>query len=302
MNKVIAIVGPTASGKTELSVKIAEHFNTEIISADSRQVYRNIPIVSSVPTLDERKGIKHYFLEILNLDEEFNAGIFAKETRKIINRLFRKSKIPIIVGGSGLYVKALIDGLFEIDIESKEIREELNNILIEKGKEYLYDRLKKIDPESANKITPSFYRRVIRALEVFYCSGVPISKLQKENISVPHFNSIQFGISMVREKLYERINKRVDKMLECGLIDEIRNLLRKGYHYKTHNSLNTVGIKEVVRYLENEFDYNTMTEEIKKNTRRFAKRQLTWFRKDKRIIWVDASENIYNDIIKILEK
>lgn len=286
---VLAIVGPTASGKTSLSIALAKIIDAEIVSCDSRQVYKYIPIATCAPTQEELKQVKHYFVNELKPEEEFNAGEFSKRARQRIKELQKKGKNAIIVGGSGLYLKALIDGFFEADIEDSSIREKLYVTLEEKGQEYLFRELKKVDPESAEKMDASKVRRVIRALEVFYGTGRRISELQKENVR-PDFKCLQAGILFDREVLYTRINNRVDEMLRKGLIDEVRNLQKKGYSYKTHNSLNTVGIKEVFRYLENEFTKEQMADLIKLNTRRYAKRQMTWFNKDKRIKWLEMNE------------
>lgn len=301
MKKFIAIVGPTASGKTAISIELAKVLNAEIISADSRQIYKNIPISTATPSLVEREGIKHYFLEEIELSTEYNAGEFGREGRIKLEEIFHNGKFPLVVGGSGLYLQSLIDGLFDEEVESKEIRKELNIELEKHGKEYLYEKLKQIDPESAEKMTANFYRRVIRALEVFYATGKKISDLHKNNVKT-EFEAVQFGLDFDRELLYNKINLRVDKMMDLGLISEIQWLKDNGYHYKTHNSLNTVGIKEVFKYFEGEYTLEEMINFIKQNTRRYAKRQLSWFRRDKRIHWIDGSKNnkeIVKDIIEI---
>ena len=301
MKKYIAIVGPTSSGKTAISIELAKSLNAEVISADSRQIYKNIPISTATPTLEERQGIKHYFLEEIELENEYNAGDFGKEARVKIEEIFRKGKFPLVVGGSGLYIKSLIDGFFEEEIENKEIRKELYNEMEKFGKEYIYEKLKTVDEESASKMSSHFYRRVIRALEVFYVTGKKMSDLQKQNVQ-PDFEAVQFGLILDREYLYDRINKRVDEMIETGLLKEIEWLKDNGYHYKTHNSLNTVGIKEVFKYFEGEYTYEEMVNMIKQNSRRYAKRQMTWFRKDKRIIWVDVQIQRKKIISEIFEK
>ena len=299
MKKVIAIAGPTASGKTQISIEIALKLNGIIISADSRQVYKHIPITSAVPSKEERKGIKHYFIEELEPDMDFNAGEFGKNGRKIIKNIFAKGKQPVICGGSGLYLKSLIDGFFEEDAKNKEIKDTLNEKLITKGKEYLYNELMKIDPVTASKITPDFSRRIIRALEVFYTSGKRMSELQKEKIDID-FETAQYGLEWERELLYERINKRVDNMIDNGLILEVKKLIENGFSYKTHNSLNTVGIKEVMKHLEGEYSFDEMVSLIKQNTRRFAKRQITWFKRDSRIKWIQMNPN--DDFVKKAEE
>ncbi|MCX7833070.1 MAG: tRNA (adenosine(37)-N6)-dimethylallyltransferase MiaA [Ignavibacteria bacterium] len=295
-NKVLVIVGPTASGKTKYSVEIAKKINGEIISADSRQIYKNISIATAVPDKKQRKIVKHHFIEELELEEEYNAGKFGIEARNRIEEIFKKDKVPIVVGGSGLYIKSLIDGLFVAEPVSYEIRQKLNNLLEKKGKEYLYNELKKIDPETALKLKPHFFRRVIRALEVYYQTGEKISNLQKCKPEI-NFKFLQVGLNVERSFLYERINNRVDDMIKKGLIAEIENLYNKGYDYKKYNSLNTVGIKEVFQYLNNELTYNEMIDKIKQNSRRYAKRQMTWFRKDKRINWIFIEKSTKEDSI-----
>jgi len=290
MKKVLAIIGPTASGKTKLSVEIAKHYNGEIISADSRQIYKHIPIATSSPSKEDLNSVKHYFINELELLEDFNAGQFGKEGRELVEDIFSRNKQPIIVGGSGLYVRSLIDGLFEDEIESKTVRNDLYEKLKEHGEEFLYIELKRIDEETASKIPRGKIRRVIRALEVYYESGKKMSEFHNEKIEID-FVTIQIGLLLERKYLYRRINERVDEMFANGLSDEVENLQTKGYNYKTHNSLNTVGIKEVIKYFEGEYDFETMKELIKQNTRRYAKRQMTWFRKDKRINWIEVGED-----------
>lgn len=315
--KILALVGPTASGKTGLSYLIAnqikEILNSEpvIISADSRQVYKHVAIAASYPPDEYLKKFKHYFIGELEPDNEFNAGEFGKKAREIIFSLLADNKIPLIVGGSGLYINSLIYGLFDYDEAIEEeglkdkqkiIRRSLTERLDKEGIDSLLDELKKVDEVSAGRMANVNQRRIIRALEVFYTTGIPISKLQKKKIDVG-FETVQFALKWERSKLYERINKRVDEMIKNGLLSEIQSLKDKGYNYKEYNSLNSVGVKEVFDYLSGIITYERMVELIKQNTLRFAKRQLTWFRKDKNINWIDvddekelefAAEEIFN--------
>lgn len=287
--KVLAIVGPTASGKTKLAIEAAKSLNGEIISADSRQNYKHIPISTATPSIEEREGIKHHFLQELNLTEKFTAGEFGKSARKIIDEIFENDKIPVICGGSGLYIKSLIDGFFEEEVYDEAVRKNLYQLLKDKGKDFIYNELKEIDKLAASSMLPQNTRRVIRALEVYFASGKRMSELQQHKIEI-NFRTVQIGLYLDRKFLYERINKRVDEMIEGGLVDEVERLKSNGYDWRTYNSLNTVGIKEVFGYLEGQLEYKEMVELIKQNTRRYAKRQMTWFKADTRILWLEVTE------------
>lgn len=304
--KVLTITGPTASGKTELALLISEKIKVnrkneiEIISADSRQIFRHIPISTAQPFVKDLKKIKHHFVSELEIDEEFSAGEFGKKGRKIIDEVFQRGNILLIVGGSGLYLNSLLYGLFSyenIDDENlfkqkKElIRKELYSKSERNGLDSLVSELKKVDPETISKMKEITERRVIRALEVYYLTGIPISIHQRRKIDI-NFTPVIIGITWDRKILYERINKRTEYMIEHGLIDEVKNLKQKGYHYRNYVSLNTVGIKEAFDYLDNKISYQKMLELIKQNTRRYAKRQLTWFKRDKNIKWFNVSDNI----------
>ena len=304
--RILTIIGPTASGKTEFAIKTAEslrsEFNkdVEIISADSRQVYKHIPIATAQPSKEDLGKFKHYFINELELEEDFNAGDFGKKGRDIIKKIINSGKIPIIVGGSGLYIDSLVTGLFDFEAltddedlkkSQKQIREKLYDELKSSGLEKLVNKLKKVDPETVKNIPQVTERRVIRALEVFYLTGVPISAHKSKKINI-EFTPVKIGIKHNREELYKRINERVDNMLAIGLIDEVKALKEKAYHYKDYNSLNTVGIKEVFDWLDDKISYDRMIELIKQNTRRFAKRQMTWFRRYKDIKWTDINSEI----------
>ena len=282
--KVVVIAGPTASGKSELGIILARKLNGEIISADSRQIFKGMNIGTATPSEEELKEIPHHFINDFYPDEEFNASKFEISALKLIEKIFQGEKIPVVVGGSGLYVRALVDGIMDIVDADKEYREYLHSIRNEKGNEELYKLLEKTDPEAAEKMLPQNWKRVMRALEVFHLSGKSILQLQKEYKREAKFDFILIGIDWERSVLYERIEKRVDEMINAGLVDEVKSLLNAGYS-KDLNALNTVGYKEIIAYLEGEYDLNRAVELIKRNTRRFAKRQLTWFRKDERIHW-----------------
>ncbi len=300
--KVIVIVGPTCSGKTDLSLQLAEKLNTEIISADSKQVFKYLNIGTAKPNKNYRNKIKHHFIDNLEPDEYFNVSIFENQSLKVIEDLFKKEKIPIVVGGSGLYVKALVDGIFNSVDSDEQIRGQLQRKKEEFGIEYLYEELKSVDPKSAEKMLPQNYKRVMRALEVYYLTGQTIDKHQEKYKRELNIDFKQYGLMWDRKKLYENIENRVDMMIQNGLVDEVNSILKRGYS-KELNALNTVGYKEVISFLENDIEYEKMIDLIKRNTRRFAKRQLTWFRADKRIYWYDINDKsefeiITDDIIK----
>lgn len=296
--KVIVIVGPTCSGKTKLSLILAEKLQTEIISADSRQIYKYLTIGTAKPDTIDLNSVKHHFIDQLNPDEEFNADIFSRKARKIISELVKKNKIPIVVGGSGLYIKALIDGITATVDSDKFLRDELLQLRNKYGNDYLYNELKKIDPESADKMLPQNWKRVIRAIEVYKLTGKPIWQHHKENKVSNEFDFIQYGLLWDRKTLYSNIEKRVDEMIKKGLIEEVKMILNMGYS-KENNSLNSLGYKEIIDLLENKITLNEAVNLIKRNTRRFAKRQLTWFNADKRIHWFELHS--FDDIDLIAE-
>jgi tRNA dimethylallyltransferase len=302
MKKVLVLCGPTASGKTKLSICISRLLNCEIINADSRQIYNYLNIGTAKPTLDERKHVKHYFVDIVNPDEHYDAGIFGEQGRRKVEEIFQRKKIPLIVGGSGLYIQSLIDGLFEGPKRDYKIRKELELRIEKEGIGMLYDELKKIDPEAAQKTDPTKKRRIIRDLEVYYLTHTPISKLQKENLIEIDFKPFIWGLTWERDVLYHRVNSRTDEMIRSGLVEETCNLLSMGYD-RSLNSLQTVGYKECISFLENKIKYQEMIELIKQNTRHYVKRQLTWFNRDKRIKWIHIEsesefEKYAEDIVK----
>ena len=301
--RVIVLAGPTCSGKTYVSLQLSQHIQSEIISADSRQVYQFLNIGTAKPTADELKKTKHHLVDCFTPDIDYNASKFEIDSLKLIENILQQGKVPIVTGGSGLYIKALVDGIFN----SVDTDEELRADYLEKrktlGDEYLYKELEKVDPESAVKMLPQNWKRVIRALEVFHLTGEPIWKLQESYKRDVDYDFIQFGLNWNRELLYKRIENRVDSMIEQGLVEETKNILAMGYS-KELNSLNTVGYKEIIAHLEGEITLERSIELVKRNTRRFAKRQMTWFRKDKRIIWIDinSEEDLYTVPQKLINQ
>jgi len=284
---VIVIVGPTCSGKSYLGLKLAQLINGEIISADSRQIYKRLNIATAKPTLEELQKVKHHFIDILNPHEDYDANKFSLDAEKIIDDIHERSKTAIVVGGSGLYVKALIDGIVDSADKDENLRKKLLAKKEKYGNEFLYNELIKVDPISAEKMLPQNWKRVIRALEVFYLTGKPIWQHHSSQNKNSKFSFYQIGLNWNREALYTRIEERIDKMIEAGLVDEVTGILNDDYDKKL-NSLNTVGYKEIISYIENEITLSRAIDLIKRNTRRYAKRQLTWFRADERIKWFNV--------------
>ena len=284
-NKVaIVLVGPTGVGKTALSVQLADEIPVEIISADSRQIYKYLNIGTAKPSDEILARIPHHFIDMLEPDENYSAGQFGLQAREVIEQIFQREKIPLIVGGSGLYLKALLDGFFEGDVRDERIRNSLERRLEEEGSEPLYNDLVKLDKTAAAKIHPNNGQRIIRALEVCLTSDAKFSDLQKKKLPDPDFTVLKFGINKPRSQLYADIDRRVDQMFENGLLAEVVGILERGFE-KNLNSLNSVGYKEVIDYLEGNLDFETCVKLIKQNSRRYAKRQLTWFRADDEIRW-----------------
>lgn len=303
-NRIIVIVGPTAVGKTYVSVELAKKLNTEIISADSMQIYKGMNIGTAKITEEEKHGIIHHMINIVSPDEDYSVSEFKYEAEKIIDKMLLTNNIPIIVGGSGLYVNSLIYDLDFGNAKSDEkLREYYTYYYKEHGEDALYDKLMRIDPESAEKIHKNNIKRVIRALEVYDITGKKFSELNTDIRKESNkYDCILIGLSMERKTLYERINQRVDEMLLKGLVDEVKSLIEKRYD-KNLVSMRGIGYKEIIDYLEGNMDYEEAVNILKRNTRRFAKRQYTWFLKDENIKWfsMDNLEEIDNTIKSILE-
>lgn len=308
---IVIIAGPTASGKTALAIKLAKLLNGEVISADSMQIYRYMNIGTAKPTVEEMENVPHHLIDIINPDEEFSVALFKKYADEKIREITTKDKLPIIVGGTGLYINSLTYHLnFSDSAEDKEYREYLSNLAENHGNEYVYNMLKKVDPDAANKIHPNNLKRVIRALEVFKNTGTKISEYQKETqMHESDYNFYYIALDMPRDILYDRINKRVDTMVSKGLVEEVIKLKEMGYH-RNLQSMQAIGYKEIFDYIEGDLSLQDSIELIKRNSRRYAKRQLTWFRKDSRINWINVfnqnidtiCSNIINDIEGFLKR
>lgn len=282
---VVIITGPTCSGKTFVGIELAKKMNGEIISADSRQCYKHLDIGTAKPSREELESVKHHFIDTHQPDQEFNASIFEHQSLHIIEELFKHDKLPIVVGGSGLYIKSLTDGIFDDVDNDEDFRNMMKDLKDKFGNEYIYQMLMEKDPKTAETMLPQNWKRVIRALEVLHVTGKSIREVQNEYERNLDIKFLQFGLNWEREILYQRINQRVDEMISAGLLEEVKSFKERGYT-NALNSLNTVGYKEIFGYLDNIISLERAIELIKRNTRRFAKRQMTWFRRDDRIEWM----------------
>lgn len=293
------MAGPTGSGKTDLSIELARRFGAPVLSFDSRQVFRGMATGTAQPTEEQLFAAAHYFIADREVTEEYNSGKFAEEALDLLDRLFEKHPYVVAVGGSGLYIDALCYGFDELPEADKELRGELEKRLVEEGVEALAEELRMLDPDYYEEVDRNNPARVLRALEVCIATGKPYSSQRSGRRAVRNFNIVKTGIEMLREELYVRINRRVDIMMEQGLEAEARRL----YHLKGLNSLNTVGYKELFAYFDGESTLEEAVELIKRNSRRYAKRQVTWFGRDKEIRWFarDEADKIENFIKKFAE-
>ena len=300
--KVIVIVGPTASGKTSLSIELAKKINGEIVSCDSMQIYKDMDIGTAKPTQEEMQGIPHYLIDNVEPNQRYSVADFKKDAENAIEEILSKGKTPIVVGGTGLYIDSLIYGIEYNDIKLDEkYREELMEISeTQEGLEKLYEEAKKIDEKAMEKISPNDKKRIIRILEIYKATGKNKTEqeIQSRKNEVKYDYKV-FGINIERPILYERINKRVDTMLEQGLIDEVKKLIRKYPEFPT--AMQAIGYKEIVQYLNNELTKEEAIEKIKQETRRYAKRQITWFKRIENIKWLNGLEKTQNNIDIILE-
>jgi tRNA dimethylallyltransferase len=295
-SKILVLIGPTGSGKTAISLPLARILHGEIISADSRQIYRHLDIGTAKPTHSQRSAVRHHFIDEVPPDAVVTAGEFGERGRRVVAELLGEGKVPIVVGGSGLYIRSLIDGLFEGPATNAECREFLRERLETEGLESLVQELVEVDPATAAHIDRSNPRRVLRALEFYHSTGMPLSTQQRDRkVTIP-FTAFQFGLEWARDVLFRRINERCDAILAGGLLDEVEQLKRLGY-LSTLQALNTVGYKEAFALRSGLISYEEMVQLFKQNSRRYAKRQLTWFRRDSRIRWIPMEEPMSPEVV-----
>ena len=306
-NKIplIAVVGPTASGKTALGVEIARMVGGEVVSCDSMQLYKGMDIASAKPTFEEMCGVKHHMISVADMNEKYSVARYVDEAEKVIDDIYSRGKIPVLVGGTGLYFSSLVDNVeFADEPDNAELREKLNNEAEMFGNEEMLKKLAEIDPECAAKLHPNNLKRILRALEVYYSTGVTMTEQQRmSKLNPSRYDLIAVGLRFNdREKLYDRINRRVDIMLENGLLNEAKETMTA----ESATAAQAIGHKELFPYLKGECSLEEAVENLKRETRRYAKRQITWFSRDERINWIDADdgdfEKIIEKFIKILEK
>ena len=293
---LIILTGPTAVGKTKLSIELAKAVNGEIISADSMQVYKHMDIGSAKIKKEEMCGVPHHLIDVLEPDEEFHVVRFQEMAKQAMEEIYAKGKVPILAGGTGFYIQAVVKDIdFSKESEKSPVREELEELAEEKGCEYLHERLQQVDPKSAEKIHANNVKRVIRALEYFELTGKPISLHNEEEAAKESpYNVAYFVLNDVRKRLYERIDARVDAMLQEGLVEEVSGLAKKGYT-KDMVSMQGLGYKEILSYLDGSYTLDEAVYILKRDTRHFAKRQLTWFKREKDVIWVNKQDFHYEE-------
>ena len=296
---LIVIFGPTASGKSNLAVKIAKEVNGEIVTADSMQVYKRMNIGTAKPTYEEMQGIAHHMIDVCEPNENYSLARYVDDAEKVIRGVAQKGKVPILAGGTGLYIDTLINGTILSETNSDDkYREFLYQEAEKKGAEYVHNLLKEVDIKSAQSIHPNNLKRVIRALEFYKVSGIRQSEhIEKEEKKDTPYKSVKFGIATEREKLYEKINLRVDEMLKSGLVEEVQTLKNEGID-EQYTSMQGIGYKEVLLYLNGYLNYDEMSELIKKATRNYAKRQITWFKREQNTTWIDPSNEKISEIFK----
>ena len=303
INALLVILGPTGVGKTEAAIDLSKRLKAEIISADSRKIYKGMDIGTAKPSHAIRQRIPHHLIDILSPEETFNAADFKRQAEETIQRVQEEDKLPILVGGSGLYIRAVVNGLFVGPGTDWDLRERLKEKERKEGRGALYKELERVDPLAASRLHPHDERRIIRALEVYQLSGRPISFYQRQTPSSLS-NTVIIGLTKKRESLYRSINMRVEKMVEEGLIREVKSLLANGYSEELP-SMQGLGYQQIIGHLKGKYSKEEAIRLIKRDTRRFARRQLNWFKKDSRILWLDRDEFssvslLSDEIIKIL--
>lgn len=302
-NPLITLCGPTAVGKTELSLQIAEKFSCEIIGVDSMQVYRFMDIGTAKPSLSERARVPHYLIDVVDPDEDFTLAKFTKEAGAAIKKIYAHKNIPLLVGGTGLYYKGLLEGFFDENIyeselnendsseKAKTLKEELLKRLVDEGNEKLHSELSKVDPDSAERIHPNDSQRLLRGLEIYYSTGIPWTRhLINQKKKGHQFNTLKIGLTRTREELYDRINQRVRLMSEQGLLDEVKKILDMGYD-KSLKAMQSIGYRHMINFIDGTWTWEQTLGLLARDTRRYAKRQYTWFNNDPEIIWHDVKES-----------
>jgi tRNA dimethylallyltransferase len=288
--KVIIIAGPTASGKTAVALTLAREFQAAIVSADSVQVYRFLDIGSAKPTLSERNSVEHYMIDIRYPDQDFNAGDYVREARTVIEKIVEKSMVPLVVGGTGLYIRSLRGGIADLPQADIKLRSKFRELEQNQGNGFLFRKLEAVDPVSAQKIDPSNLGRILRALEIFELTGRPISEFHKDHaLRDCPYEILYIGLTSQREKLYRSIDNRVDSMINGGLLEEVQDLFDRGYN-KNLKSLQSLGYRHAGMVLTGEMELTEATQVMKRDTRHYAKRQLTWFRSEPDVRWFDPQE------------
>lgn len=299
-NKIIAVAGPTASGKTALSVKIAKELGGEVVSCDSMQIYKGMDIGTAKPSLEERCGVPHHMIDIISPDEKYNVVSYKRDAEAAIDDILKRGRVPVLAGGTGLYMDSVLSNTaFSENSSFSVARERLEKLFEEKGREYIFEMLEKIDPEAAEKIHPNNTRRVIRALEIYETTGKTLTQANIESKRPEKYESLVIGLMWDRETLYERINERVERMMAEGLLKEVETLRKKGMKAE-YTSMQAIGYKELFEYFEGNCTLEEAKEKIKQESRRYAKRQMTWLKRNKKINWLILQKD-YN-LNKIYEQ
>jgi len=296
MNKLVVITGPTAVGKTALTLEIAKHYGIPVINADSRQIYKELKIGTASPTTEQLRQVQHYFVATRSIQEYYNASMYEQDVLSLLKNLFDISPIQLMSGGSMMYIDAVCNGIDDIPTVRDDIREEMKRRYQEEGLESLCNDLKRLDPEHYDVVDRQNYRRVIHALEICYQTGKTYTSFRTKTKKKRPFHIIKIGLNLERSELYNRINKRVDNMIEDGLVDEAKSV----YQYKNVNALNTVGYKEIFEYFDGRWNLEEAIERIKGNTRRYARKQLTWFKRDENVRWFNPGQQM--DILKYISQ